>query len=109
MKRQQEVEDVNRQALELARKQAALNGGEFTVDTTPIPVPIAVKNVSTDLGSVGTMKVYSFEVVDKSLVPLEYMLVDGAKVGAVVRASKGGIIIPGIKVIIGETIRVTTK
>jgi hypothetical protein len=32
------AEEINRQAIELARQQAEMNGGEFTVDITTIPV-----------------------------------------------------------------------
>jgi hypothetical protein len=53
-KHQEEIEEINRQAVELARKQVELNQGVFTVDTTPIQAPVPVKRVTTDTGTAGT-------------------------------------------------------
>ena len=107
-KARQEAEAINQAKIDLAKREEALTG-EHTVDLTPVEAPIQVTKVSTDMGTVGMMKIYKFEVIDKALVPEEYKLVDTAKVGAVVRASKGTIIIPGIKIIAEETLRVSTR
>lgn len=42
---------------------------------------------------------WTFEVVDINLVPREYLCTDDKKIGQVVRATKGTLAIPGIKVI----------
>jgi hypothetical protein len=53
-KRARDIEETNRQAQEIAQKQATLNQGEFTVDTTPIAVPEPVQKVSTLSGTAST-------------------------------------------------------
>lgn len=47
-----------------------------------------------------------FEVENDALIPRQYLCPDVKKIGAVIRANKGNIIIPGIRVIKG---RVTTQ
>lgn len=105
--RRQEAEEINRQKEELARREAAFSGtGETTVDTTPVIAPAPVRQVTTDSGSTGIMKVRRWEVADFSLVPNEFKLIDAGKVTKLVKA--GGSI-PGIKVWEEETVRVTTR
>ena len=48
---------------------------------------------------------YSFEIVDAAKIPAEYMAPDEVKIGAVVRATKGSVTIPGVKVIKRESVR----
>jgi len=48
---------------------------------------------------------YSFEITDAAAIPAEYMIPDEKKIGAVVRATKGSIAIPGVKVIKRESVR----
>lgn len=106
-----EAARIEAEKLRLAKEEAALNGtGEITVplNTAQSPAP-APDRVRTGQGTQGFQKVYKWEVVDKSLVPLEYLAVDAAKVGAVVKASKGTISIPGIRTWEDETVRVNTK
>ena len=47
---------------------------------------------------------YDFEIVDPNLIPREYLLVDTAAIGKVVRALKEKANIPGIKVVIKQDI-----
>jgi plasmid stability protein len=52
-----EAERLNREALELARKQAEFSGtGEITVDLTEISAPAPVRKVSTSSGSISEAK-----------------------------------------------------
>jgi len=105
-----EAEEINRQAIELAKKQAKLNGGEFTVDTTPVPVPqVAPDKVHTEVGTAGTSQVWKFEVIDFAALPNEYKIADEVKIGKVIRATKGTISIPGVKAWPEEILRVTTR
>jgi len=55
------------------------------------------------------MKIWKFEVVDKALVPEDYKQVDMVKVGSVVRATKGTIAIPGIRIFSEDTLKVSAK
>jgi len=106
-KRAAEAEAINRQAEELARKQAEFSGtGEFTVDTTPKVAPAVVDKVRTDIGSAGVMKVTKWELVDKAAVPEDYKILDAAKITKIVKA--GGSI-PGIRVYTEDTLRVNTR
>lgn len=50
---------------------------------------------------------YDFEVVDPNLVPDEFWMIDEKKIGALVRASKGTMVPPGVKVI--ETTSVAAR
>jgi hypothetical protein len=107
-RKRREIEEVNREAEELARKQAALNNGQFTVDTTPIVVPASPPDhVRTDAGMLGTQDHWVFEVMDFSLLPTEYKMVDAAKLGKVVRAGLHNI--PGVRIWNEPTLRVTVK
>jgi hypothetical protein len=102
-----EIAEVNRQAEELARKQAALNQGVFTVDTTPIPSIAPVKHIYTGSGTASMVdKPNDWEIENEALIPREYLKLDEVKIGRVIRA--GGTI-PGIKVIPRTGVRVTTR
>jgi hypothetical protein len=109
-KKRLEIERVNREAEELARKQAQLNNGEFTVDTTPIAVPPpAPDHVRTEQGTLGKTGTWDWELEDIEKVPKEYLMVNSVLVGGVVRGSKGKIVIPGIKNIWKPGLRVTAR
>ena len=60
-----------------------------------------------EAGSLGTMTLRKWAVVDFSLVPDEYKLPDAVKIGRVVRAGIASI--PGIKIWEEITLRVDTK
>jgi len=101
--RQAEIERVNYEAQEVARKQAALNGGAFTVNTEPIVAPAPVRKVSTGLGSISEVKApNTWEIENETLIPKEYWQLDTIKINRIVRA--GGKI-PGIRVVEHTTIR----
>ena len=104
-----EQEEINRLRMEAAHKEAALNNGEISEAVSLVEVQEVQKKVNAEMGSLGTAKIWKFEVIDKALVPEDYKLVDMVKVGSVVRATKGTINIPGIKVIVTEGLRVTTR
>jgi hypothetical protein len=61
-------------------------------------VPEYVPPAAAAPEGVSSRGVWKFRVTDPSLVPREYMLVDGAKLGAVVRAMKESTNIPGVEV-----------
>lgn len=100
-----EAEEINRQKEELARREAALNHGEITIDTKPVAVPEAQPaHVRTDMGNLGTQKVWKFEVADFALLPDDYKVADLVKIGKVIRA---GVSVPGVKAWQEETLRIT--
>lgn len=103
-----EAQEINRQKEELARREAAFNYGEVTINTTPVAVPKPPpQHVYTAVGSMGTTRTPKFEIVDPKLIPAEYLMIDVVKIGKVVRASKGDIIIPGVRVYFEDGLRVT--
>ena len=96
----QEQEEINRLRIEAAEKEAALTGaGELTEPVDLIEVsPEAPKRVSTEMGTVGQRGNWKWEVVDFSLVPDEYKMINAGVLTPVVKASKGKITIPGIRI-----------
>lgn len=105
-----EAEAIEEEKLALARREVALRGGEITIDRRPVDRPApAPARVHTELGSSSFYKLPKWELVDKSLVPAEYLMVDATKVTAVVKASKGTIVIPGIRIWVEDNLRVTPK
>ncbi len=104
-----EAEEINRLRMEAAKKEMELNG-ELTESVNLVDVaPAPPKTVHTDVGNLGTAKIWKFEVIDPALVPREYMAVDMVKIGQVVRATKGSISIPGIRVFSEDTLKVNTR
>ncbi len=70
------AEKLNQEAIDLARRQAEANNGEFTVETKPVPVPFAPKLTRTDQGSSGLVDAWKYEVVDLDKIPREFMIPD---------------------------------
>jgi azurin len=105
-----EAAAINQQKEALARREAALNDGIITVDTTPVTAPPAApEHTYTDIASQGFMKTHKWEIIDLSLVPREYLIIDAGKVTKMARASKGEIKIPGIRIFTEEAVRINTK
>lgn len=101
-----EAEEINRQKIELARREAALNQGEITVDTTPVPVPEeAVSKVHTDMGTTGIVHNRKYRVVDFALLPDTYKLENSVLLGKVCRA--GIPEIAGVEFYFEESLRTT--
>ena len=102
-----EQEEINRLRMEAAQKEAALNNGEIKEAVNLVEVQEVQKNVSTDMGSLGIMKVRKFAVEDITKVPAEYLRVDEVAIGKLVRAGIPSI--PGIKIWTEETLKVSSK
>lgn len=78
-----EQEAINRQKMELARREAELNHGEVTIDTTPVEViPEPGKRIRTEIGTATQRDNWKYEVVDIDLLPREYMTPDAALLNA---------------------------
>ena len=104
--KRREAEEINRQKEELAKREAALNQGVITIDTTPIPVPEAApSHVRAEMGTMGTAKIRKWEVEDLAKVPLDYLMINATKIGKVVRAGIPSI--PGIRIWEEDSIRIT--
>jgi len=81
-----EVEAIEAEKLALARREAELNGGEITIDLTPIEKPEAVpERVRGDMGSSGQRDNWHYEIIDMALLPREYMVPDTAMLNAIAK------------------------
>ena len=106
--RRAEAEKIEVEKLALAKREASLKGVEFTVDLSQVAKPDAApEKVTTDMGSAGLKDHWVFEVIDFSLLPNEYKMVDGVKLGKVVRAGLHSI--PGVKIEYVPTLAVHAK
>lgn len=101
-----EAEEINRLRMEAARKEMELKG-ELTEPVNLVEVsPAPVAHVKTEVGNLGTSKVWKFEVVDFAKLPDEYKQPDLVKIGKVVRA---GVNVEGVRTWQEETLRITAK
>ncbi len=107
-KRKAEADVINRQKEELARREAALNQGEITVDTTPVKVPMPVAKVHTDMGTAGIIKNRKYRIVNFALLPDEYKTENSVLLNRVAKI-EGHPAIPGVEFYIEEGLRVTSS
>ena len=63
---------------------------------TPPPPPPTVATAPPKIEGVYSATSWTFDIVDESLVPREYLMLDLKKIGQIVRAMKGDTKIPGI-------------
>jgi len=67
------------------------------------------KRVQTDLGIAGQRDNWKYEVIDINLVPREYLMINASMLTPIVKASKGKIVIPGIRVFNEPIIAINTR
>ena len=107
-KQKEEEERKLREALEAenaGKKEEAEKIINQVIETKPPEVKTPEK---PKLQGVYSRIDYDFEIVDVTKIPREYMIPDEALIRKVIRASKGKIIIPGIKVITKEIVMTRT-
>ncbi len=111
-KKRQEVERQAREAAQKAEQERAQaeavaleNAGQREEAAQVIeqaiaapPVPVIVPSVVPQVQGVSSTKRWKFRIVNESLVPREYLMVDESKIGQVVRALKGQAKIAGVEV-----------
>ena len=106
-RQRQEQARINRLREEAARAEMELNG-ELSEPVGLVQVAEeAPARYRTETGMLGTAKTKKWEVIDLRLVPLEYLIIDAAKIGKVVRAGIPSI--PGIRIYEQEGLRVTPR
>jgi len=103
----EEAVKLNQEALELARRQAEANNGEFTVDITPVPVPFAPKLTRTDQGKSGLIDVWKYEIVNIDAIPREYMMPDDAILKAIAKKHHDQKVINGVRFYNEPSLRVS--
>lgn len=108
-RRQREAEEINRAKEELARREAALNHGEFTVDTTPVPVVEAPGVVRSGMGTAGMVDNWQVEVVDADQIPRQYMVPDMPVLNTIAKKYHDSRQIPGVKFVNKPTLRVSSR
>jgi hypothetical protein len=94
LKRRQEE---NRAALQAA---AAANDITTAIDLASKAAPVQE--------GISTRVTFDAEIVDESLIPREYLVPDFTKIRAVVRASKGTAVIPGVRAVERTSVAVKT-
>lgn len=94
---------IREQAAERRALASALESGNARalVDLASQAAPVAQ--------GVSTRDKYEFVVKDPTLVPDEFWVIDEKKIGAVVRATKGTMVIPGIEIVISTTVSARGK
>ena len=102
-----EAEKLNQDALDLARRQAEAHGGEFTVETKPVPIPFAPKLTRTDQGKSGLVDDWKFRIVDLEKLPREYMVPDEDMLNFLAKKQHDKKQVPGVEFYNEPSLRVT--
>lgn len=97
-----EAAERERRKLQEQAQKAAAKGQEAKAEAladraSAVVAPIA-QQAAPAVAGIAIPKVWTFEVVDPSLVPREYLVVDERKIRGVVTALKGAANIPGVRV-----------
>lgn len=100
-------EEINRKRQEAAQEEMELKG-ELSESVNLVEViPEPPKQVSTDMGTSGVVKIWKFEVIDFSLLPDRFKMENATLIGKVVRAGEREI--PGVKIWSKDTLRVNAR
>lgn len=102
----QEQEEINRMRIEAAQREMKLTG-ELTESVNLVETQEQPEHYRTDSGTLGTMKVRKWEVVDFSLLPDRFKIENATLIGKVVRAGEQEI--PGVRIWEEETLRVSAR
>jgi len=85
--------------LQQKAEEELVNGDSLIPEAVASIAKAPEKRIETSIGNVGFTVNWTFEVVDASLIPREYLMVDMIKIGKVVKALKQDTKILGVKVI----------
>jgi len=107
--RRREQERINAVKLQTAEDERRLSGKPSEPVELIEVSPTVPTHVSTDLGATGQRANWKWEVTDFSLVPDDYKLINPGVLTRVVKASKGKVTIPGIRIFNEPIITVTTR
>jgi len=87
---------LQEQATKLREKGKDARAAVKEEEAANIPTPVVAEPEKPK--GISYRDTWEFEVVDEDAVPREYLFLDHKKIGAVVRATKGTLEIPGIRV-----------
>lgn len=107
-KRREEAR-INALRVEAAEAESKLKGGSKEAVELIEIAPDVPKTVSTDVGATSQRDNWKWEVTDFSLVPDDYKMINSGTLTPVVKASKGKITIPGIRIFNEPIITVTAR
>lgn len=97
-KEQEKLERAAERKAQRLEENGKLEAAEEIRETVPeVSMPVLENEIPKAKG-ISTRDVWKFQIVNSDKVPDEYKMVDEKKVGAVVRATKGAIKIPGVKI-----------
>ena len=82
---------------EKVEERAAEKVEDLQLREAMVVAPV-IEREAPKVAGIATREVWRFEVTDPALVPREYLVVDEAKIGKVVRALKGDTAIAGVRV-----------
>lgn len=102
-RRRQEEEERLANAIALEEQGRGREAEVVLECPAPIPVSVVAKDVPKVAG-ISYRDNWKFEIENLGEVPREYMTPDMVKIGAVVRALKGGTRIPGVRVYSEKTV-----
>lgn len=88
----------------IKEEQAKLESMAKSLEGTGLSVLPSVKLEKPKLQGTSVRNRYDFEIVDVNIIPREYLIVDTAAIGKIVRAMKDKTNIPGIKVVVRQDI-----
>ena len=103
-KKMKEFKDIEAQKMAIAEKEMETKG-EVTVELQE-PAP---ERVHTATSTVGTRKVWKWELEDFSIVPDEYKVLNESLLTSFARSTKGTKKIPGIKIYEDSTVMVNKR
>ena len=108
-----EIQEVARKQQEERRQEEALalekagknKEAEALVEAPVVAPAIVIPQTTTKVEGISKLrKIWRFRVMDASLVPNDYKVVDEVKLGQVVRATKGTLEIPGVEIYSEDTV-----
>lgn len=92
-----ERERLEKRAAAAAAAGKEEKAAELEQQAAVVVAPI-VQTAAPKVEGVSFREVWKFEVTNPALVPLDYQMPDEQKIGSVVRATKGSVQIPGVRV-----------
>lgn len=104
-----EQERINRERVESAQREASQRGDVVSEPVELLEVaPQVPSTIRAGTGSAGRRDNWTYEVVDFHLVPDDYKMINAGVLTPVVKASKGKVNIPGVRIYNDPILAVTT-
>ena len=92
------IQKLNERAAKASAKGNDLMAEKLKVQAENVYVPVVVKSTQVEQQKgISTSKKWKAEVIDKSKLPLNYLIVDQAMLNKIAIATKGTLEIPGVK------------